>query len=140
MINPYLELTRTMTQKRIIADTLLSSSSNTIENSNNTPHLQKENNLFCSSSNTVVHSSNPLKSDHNIIDFGKWFFFCQHCRHGGHANCIDEWFGDDNICDSVVIDKSKDLDSVENSSYHFKSKKRTVCGVNGCLCQCKSKQ
>jgi len=46
---------------------------------------------------------------HNVLDFGKWFTWCQHCRHGGHAACLNEWFGD-----------------------------HGSCGVNGCDCACKT--
>lgn len=59
--------------------------------------------------------------EHNVVDFGKWFFFCQHCRHGGHANCIGLWFGG-----SGHVDDPRDGDSL----------KRVVCGVNGCTCRC----
>jgi hypothetical protein len=46
---------------------------------------------------------------HNVLDFGRWFTWCQHCRHGGHAVCLNDWFGD-----------------------------HGSCGVNGCDCRCKS--
>ena len=43
----------------------------------------------------------------NFLDSGRWFMWCQHCKHGGHANCIDSWFHS-----------------------------HLVCGVNGCNCNC----
>ena len=46
---------------------------------------------------------------HNVLDFGKWFTWCQHCRHGGHAACLNDWFAD-----------------------------HGSCGVNGCDCACKN--
>jgi hypothetical protein len=52
---------------------------------------------------------NHNEEAHNMLDFGRWFFFCQHCKHGGHAACIDDWFGG-----------------------------REVCGVNGCYCNCRA--
>jgi hypothetical protein len=48
---------------------------------------------------------------HNVFDYGKWFIWCQNCKHGGHASCIDSWF---------------------NS--------HDVCGVNGCECSCRRDQ
>jgi hypothetical protein len=54
---------------------------------------------------------------HNVLSFGQWFFFCQHCKHGGHAACIDDWFeGED----------------------HNRERGREVCGVNGCSCHCRA--
>ena len=51
------------------------------------------------------------KSDHNILEFGRWLFFCQRCKHGGHAACISDWFSEND---------------------------RTTCGVNGCTCLCQT--
>ena len=65
---------------------------------------------------TAGHSE---ETPHNVLAFGQWFFFCQHCKHGGHAACIDDWFEGE--------DKSS-----------RKSNGRDVCGVNGCLCHCRS--
>ena len=42
-----------------------------------------------------------------FLSVGHWFMWCQHCKHGGHALCIDQWFED-----------------------------RKLCGVNGCNCRC----
>lgn len=41
--------------------------------------------------------------------FGEWVFFCQRCKHGGHANCIESW---------------------------FQHSQQSKCGVNGCSCPC----
>jgi hypothetical protein len=46
--------------------------------------------------------------DQNLFDQGKWFMWCQRCKHGGHAGCLDKWF----------------------------SGGRHTCGVNGCSCKC----
>ena len=48
---------------------------------------------------------------HNVLSSGHWFMWCQNCKHGGHANCIDMWFTDDDCV-------------------------RKLCGVNGCNCRC----
>lgn len=46
--------------------------------------------------------------EQNLFDQGKWFMWCQRCKHGGHAGCLDKWF----------------------------SEGRQTCGVNGCSCKC----
>jgi hypothetical protein len=48
---------------------------------------------------------------HNVFDYGKWFIWCQNCKHGGHASCIDSWF-----------------------------RLHEVCGVHGCECSCRRDQ
>jgi hypothetical protein len=55
---------------------------------------------------TVVPA--PVAED-SVIAAGKWLYFCQKCKHGGHANCIDQWF--------QIFGQVK-------------------CGVNGCSCVC----
>lgn len=47
--------------------------------------------------------------DQNLFDQGKWFMWCQRCKHGGHAGCLDKWFSEGS---------------------------RRICGVNGCSCKC----
>ena len=78
--------------------------------------------------------------EHNVVSFGKWFFFCQHCRHGGHANCIDQWFGGTgDICREVNSSNTAQAAGYgEVSTYGMNGppRKRTVCGVNGCECHC----
>ncbi len=32
------------------------------------------------------------KVEDSLISFGRWFLFCQRCRHGGHSGCISSWF------------------------------------------------
>ena len=46
--------------------------------------------------------------DQNLFEQGKWFMWCQRCKHGGHAGCLDKWFAGG----------------------------RRTCGVNGCSCKC----
>eukprot|EP01038_Epipyxis_sp_PR26KG_P010983 gene10983-14753_t len=85
MINPYLDFKSTQNQRR-----------NNIDNFSG------------------VLSGREKKDEsvvHNVLDFTRWFYFCQHCRHGGHSVCIDEWFTGG-------------------------STRRDVCGVNGCGCNC----
>lgn len=67
--------------------------------------------------------------EHNTVSFGKWFFFCQHCRHGGHATCIDQWFGGSGAVTSAAQESDVAL-CMEVAV------KRRVCGVNGCDCRC----
>ena len=45
----------------------------------------------------------------NIFKMSKWFMWCQKCKHGGHAGCLDDWFTT-----------------------------RQTCGVNGCPCICRN--
>lgn len=83
LVNPHLEFNRIMNQKRDMVD-----------------NSKEKIDTFES------------KQEHNVLEFGSWFFFCQRCKHGGHAGCIDAWFEGD------------------------KSNGRSICGVNGCDCKC----
>ena len=112
MVNPYLELNRVMTQKRLSADKLLHLHRGVIDD-------------------TAAGAGAGKDLEHNAVAFGKWFFFCQHCRHGGHANCIDQWFGGSgNVCIEV---SRKQVDKDKGNSEEVR---RLVCGVNGCECKC----
>lgn len=127
MVNPYLELNRVMTQKRISADKMLASSDRGGGGSGGGgPGGSMGAGIGddCSvSSSGIVSSTQQKELDHNTVSFGKWFFFCQHCRHGGHANCIDQWFGGDAPAQAVTPIVCMPV-------------KRAVCGVNGCECRC----
>ena len=92
LVNPYAEFNRALTQKRKVAEP--SSSAANI------------------ASNEGLNGADIVKDEHNVLEFGRWFFFCQHCKHGGHAGCIDEWFGGS------------------------QKQSRLICGVNGCSCRC----
>lgn len=121
MVNPYLELNRVMTQKRLSADRLLGSSNNSPSIAGTTSSSSAQD---LGTNNIGTHAAlidEDEEMEHNTVCFGKWFFFCQHCRHGGHAQCIDQWFG-----------RSGDIECQELSSVS----KRTICGVNGCECHC----
>jgi len=63
-----------------------------------------------------VGGADVQKAEHNVLDFGRWLFFCQRCKHGGHASCIQDWF--------------------EGGEFTSDAK-RDVCGVNGCTCRCR---
>jgi hypothetical protein len=87
----------------------------------------------------IDHKISSLKEDdltsesdkeQNVLDFGRWFLFCQFCRHGGHASCLDEWFGD-------LFDKSDGIEDIKDSKLLGEFNNRAVCGVNGCNCYCK---
>lgn len=94
LVNPHAEFNKAMQQKRTIG--VMSSITNSIVNS----------------SGDIDHA--VIKNDHNVLEFGRWFFFCQNCKHGGHALCIDAWF-----------------DGSQGG--------RHICGVNGCNCLCSMK-
>lgn len=58
----------------------------------------------------ICEMANPgqtTETTQNFLESGKWFMWCQHCKHGGHAACVDSWFHS-----------------------------HAVCGVNGCHCNC----
>lgn len=55
------------------------------------------------------HGGGAPPAEDSVIAAGKWLYFCQKCKHGGHANCIDQWF--------QIFGQVK-------------------CGVNGCACVC----
>ena len=67
----------------------------------------------------IASGSHSEDVPHNVLALGQWFFFCQHCKHGGHAACIDDWF------EGEGRDPNR-------------SDGREVCGVNGCMCHCRS--
>jgi hypothetical protein len=182
-VNPYLELNRVMTQKRISADKMFSGGSGG-GSSGNADHLVNISSGLMSpgataaavgeggddASSSIGGSSSSLagagagagagggskdasSTDHNMVSFGKWFFFCQHCRHGGHANCIDQWFGGSGnilhstalMCEPCGADGTpgrsggaggNDAGSGLDGGPLIGARKRTVCGVNGCDCHC----
>jgi hypothetical protein len=58
--------------------------------------------------NVEVVEGGSEAPEHAALPLAHWFLFCQLCKHGGHAECIESWFGG----------------------------ARGVCGVNGCTCVC----
>eukprot|EP00981_Chlorochromonas_danica_P000016 scaffold17_cov187-Ochromonas_danica.AAC.12 len=65
------------------------------------------------------------------LAYGHWVLFCQHCRHGGHAQCLMSWFGGSAGLRSTFLSPS------DEGGEAFGGPAREVCGVNGCNCQCK---
>lgn len=61
---------------------------------------------------------------HNTVGMNRWLFFCQSCKHGGHMDCIEDWF----------TDRTLTLPSGESQVLS-----RRRCGVNGCSCVCKAR-
>lgn len=137
MVNPYLELMRVVTQKRLSADKLLQQQGNTLSGAPPRAGLGDEED--CAGAGwRPPHSIDPTATkaaEHNSISFGKWFFFCQHCRHGGHANCIDQWFGGTGNASSEPILCSP-VSAKAATGSAIAPVKRVVCGVNGCDCKC----
>jgi hypothetical protein len=158
MVNPYIELNRVLTQKRLSADKLLQQSS--LVSSSGAPstvsgggsrlgagsHHDAHDDASLHSSRSGAgwrppHCADPAaakEAEHNTIPFGKWFFFCQHCRHGGHANCIDQWFGGSGSVSSDPV-LCGPVATAGTAGVGAPSVKRVVCGVNGCDCKCVSR-
>lgn len=100
LINPHAEVSRILAQKRRLANNF-----NPVVAAAAAPSSGQ-------GSNSNVAKEDE-KADHNILDFGRWLFFCQRCKHGGHASCINDWFEGEGGTTA-----------------------RVVCGVNGCSCLC----
>lgn len=159
MVNPYVELNRVMTQKRLSADKLIQQAaacaahpgapsitsgagSRLSGGGGGGQHHEDESSVQSSARGNPAwrpgHCADPSAAmgEHNVIPFGKWFFFCQHCRHGGHANCIDQWFGGTGNVSADPVLCGPSLPSTDASA---SSVRRVVCGVNGCDCSCISR-
>ena len=107
-INPHAEVNRVLADKRRNAEKKRSTTSTTTMSSSN-----KSNNGNSNNSGGGELDSPKAEVQHNVLDYGRWLYFCQRCKHGGHASCIESWFeGDANYT------------------------KRSICGVNGCDCRC----
>jgi hypothetical protein len=146
MVNPYLELNRVMTQKRLSADKLLQTPASAGPSAGAPPGgSARQSSSHAEGDDASTHSgisgswnhaqdAGAEAKDHNVVSFGKWFFFCQHCRHGGHANCVDQWFGGTG---NVAAERKPVLCSVIGAKEEADVPvKRMVCGVNGCDCRC----
>lgn len=92
LVNPHAEISRVIAQRRRIAERTSDGGGAKVVAE-------------------AVAGGEEDKSDHNILEFGRWLFFCQRCKHGGHAACISDWFSEND---------------------------RTTCGVNGCTCLCQT--
>jgi hypothetical protein len=117
MVNPNLQLNRMAAQRRLISD-----------------------------ARPGAPSAIELdKLEEHVLEYGQWFFFCQRCKHGGHATCIDEWFASTS---STIALQMTDSDLEGNKSNEKivldrtllpqpqQQQQHSVCGVNGCSCQC----
>lgn len=115
LVNPHLELNKILAQRR-----------NQLERyrdpSNNISIEQQQAGSSASITNANAHSNANEYS--NVMELGQWIFFCQRCKHGGHANCLKEWFRTPDSLSSAAFDDTGGC------------KSRDVCGVNGCSCQC----
>lgn len=119
LINPNLEFLRLVAEKRKQLDNKhlkdLTSTAVTDTNSANVAETKK---------------LTEFAEDQNILLFRQWFFFCQRCKHGGHANCIETWF-ENTLTSSDEVEESQSSKCLSN-----KQKKLITCGVNGCTCVC----
>ena len=59
-------------------------------------------------------ASTDEQPEHSSLPLAHWFLFCQRCKHGGHAECIESWFETRPV------------------------KQMALCGVNGCQCVCQA--
>lgn len=85
-------------------------SSNSSTNTNNNPNPNAAATASSMMINGVELATPPPPPDDSILAMGKWLYFCQKCKHGGHASCIDQW---------------------------FQTFGQYQCGVNGCSCYCR---
>ena len=69
-------------------------------------------------------ASSTSSHHHNTVGMNRWLFFCQSCKHGGHMDCIEDWFAE----------RTLTLPSGERQVLS-----RRQCGVNGCTCVCKAR-
>lgn len=114
LVNPHAEVSRILAQKRRLLDRAkaVRAHAQGIEKGTAAQQAGK------AVSSVQQHSQQDL-DEHNVLEFGRWLFFCQKCKHGGHASCIDHWF-----------------EGESESVMGGEVARRTVCGVNGCDCQC----
>ena len=119
------EFNRAIVQRRkTTSDAAAITQANTSSPSPPTSHTQTHSHSLTTRGKTPFNTEkdshmNADDPPHNILAFGQWFFFCQHCKHGGHAVCIEDWFEGE----------GKEGDRLNG---------REVCGVNGCNCRCRS--
>ena len=109
MINPYSERTMIANRNRVeaLTEAELAERTNWRENK----QIAKKTSL-----------TDAAKPEHNTMGLSRWLFFCQSCRHGGHMECIEDWFAE------RVLELS--------SSSEPRIVSRRQCGVNGCSCNC----
>jgi WD repeat-containing protein mio len=60
--------------------------------------LRRANDAAAAAATATDHEDEPVTGvsesteEHSILGFGQWFTFCQKCKHGGHAGCLEKWF------------------------------------------------
>ena len=164
VMNPNIEFNRIMALRRLHADQALflkqqSIQNNATNNITNTSGGADVNNTMTgtttNSNTTGVNSSVTAMAnaavqepdtmlEQNALEYGQWFFFCQKCRHGGHAACIESWFS---TCGTSHHQKHGGGHCHSNPTHtHNPSEnnqtttvtvtKRNICGVSGCTCKC----
>lgn len=82
MVNPYLQIER-------LASDLRNQSLQAIEQ---TKSKDVSNHAYKSAQPPTGYNATGNKSEDSLLGFGRWFLFCQRCRHGGHSSCITAWF------------------------------------------------
>jgi len=100
LINPHSEVSRILAQRRRAADKAAAVAAAG----------------GGSAAAAAAASTDEERIEQNVLSFGRWLFYCQRCKHGGHASCINDWFS--------------------GEGGHTSS--RDVCGVNGCACVCRN--
>lgn len=155
MVNPFLEYERSLNEKRLRSERRINQESSRLDATGSNSSAMKD--LFSDVPNAMkdVYSDDdsldedvPVpEGEHHTISFGKWFLFCQHCRHGGHAACIDQWFGGSGrVCLSSALEPGlhdvkgeggrTTTTTDDDNDDEDEIRKRLVCGVNGCDCRC----
>lgn len=81
MVNPYLQIER-------LASDLRNQSLQALEQSKS----GKDGIVSKSAQPPTGYNANGNKTEDSLLSFGRWFLFCQRCRHGGHSSCITAWF------------------------------------------------
>jgi hypothetical protein len=80
MVNPYLQVER-------LASDIRNQSLLAIEQGRSRKDGQSNTKAIATGYNATGN-----KIEDSLIGFGRWFLFCQRCRHGGHSSCITAWF------------------------------------------------
>jgi len=103
VVNPNAEFNRAMAVRRLASESALINKADGSGNSGG------------------VDQDRDKAVEQNALEFGQWFFFCQRCRHGGHAVCIESWFS-----------------RTANTDANHHTVDRNICGVSGCQCRCQA--
>ena len=81
MVNPYLQIER-------LASDLRNQSLQAIEQGKS----GRDSTGYKSAQPPTGYNATGNKAEDSLLAFGRWFLFCQRCRHGGHSSCITAWF------------------------------------------------